>query len=158
MKKFIVLLFICVSSLSAIHAMDGCNQQMTPEEFRLKLQTYITDKAELTTEEAAKFFPVYFELQDKKKSLNDKVRRQLQQGRNEKTTDAEYEEILLKVYDTRIEAGQLEKSYYDKFKQILSPRKIYLVQKADTKFHRDLVRNVHSKGGANPASSRGKKR
>ena len=46
---------------------------MSPDEFRAKQKAYITEKAGLTKEEAAKFFPVYFEVQDRKKQLNDEA-------------------------------------------------------------------------------------
>lgn len=51
-----------------LRAADGCNQRLSPAEFRARQKAYITEKAGLTKEEAARFFPLYFELQDKKKS------------------------------------------------------------------------------------------
>ena len=103
--------------------MDGCNQHLSPDEFRAKQKAYITEKAGLTKEEAAKFFPVYFELQDRKKQLNDEAWNLLRKGRDEKTTEAQYNEILEGVYDARIATNRLEKTYYEKFKKILSNKK-----------------------------------
>ena len=40
--------------------------RMTPEEYRAKQQEFITRHAELTPEESDAFFPLYFELQNKK--------------------------------------------------------------------------------------------
>lgn len=141
---------ICIGCAPVLRAADGCQQ--TPDEFRAKLQAFITEKAELTPGEAAKFFPVYFELQDKKRAVNDKVWKQIQKGKDDNLSDAAYEEVLLNVYDLRIEADKLDKVYYEKFKAILSPKKIYMVQRADTYFHRELVRNVHSRGAKPPVA------
>ena len=80
-------------------ASDGCDQHLSPEEFRAKQKAFITEKAGLTSEEAAKFFPLYFELQDRKKQLNDEAWKLLRQGKDEKTTEAQYEEIMEGVYD-----------------------------------------------------------
>ena len=73
MKKLIVLFIVMCSFIPLSWAMDGCNQHLSPDEFRAKQKAYITEKAGLTKEEAAKFFPVYFELQDRKKQLNDEA-------------------------------------------------------------------------------------
>ena len=99
MKKLIVLFIVMCSFIPLSWAMDGCNQHLSPDEFRAKQKAYITEKAGLTKEEAAKFFPVYFELQDRKKQLNDEAWNLLRKGRDEKTTDAQYNEILEGVYD-----------------------------------------------------------
>ena len=101
----------------------------------------------MTKEEAAKFFPVYFELQDRKKQLNDEAWNLLRKGRDEKTTEAQYNEILEGVYDARIATNRLEKTYYEKFKKILSNKKIYLVQRAEMRFNRELLKGMHHKGG-----------
>ena len=157
MKKLIVLFIVMCSFIPLSWAMDGCNQHLSPDEFRAKQKAYITEKAGLTKEEAAKFFPVYFELQDRKKQLNDEAWNLLRKGRDEKTTEAQYNEILEGVYDARIATNRLEKTYYEKFKKILSNKKIYLVQRAEMRFNRELLKGMHHKGGE-PQKPQGKKK
>ncbi len=130
MKKLIILLIIVCGFTPALRAMGSPNQHLSPKEFRAKQQAFITEKAGLTQEEAAKFFPVYFELQDRKKQLNDEAWKLLRSGKDEKTTDTQYGEILEGVYDARIASDRLDKTYFEKFKKILSCKKIYLVQRA----------------------------
>lgn len=143
MKKRIVLLFVWIGSTALSFANDGCNQHLSPEEFRAKQKAFITQKADLTAGEAEKFFPLYFELQDKKKNYTDEIWKLLRKSWGEETmTDAQYEEILLKVYDLRIESDKLDKVYYTKFKKVLSPQKIFQVQKAEARFHRELLKGV----------------
>ena len=115
-------------------ASDGCDQHLSPEEFRAKQKAFITEKAGLTSEEAAKFFPLY-----------------------EKTTEAQYEEIMEGVYDARIASDRLDKTYFDKFKKILPCKKIYLVQRAEMRFHRELLKGMHKKGDAPPRKTQGKR-
>lgn len=146
MKRLIILLFIICGFTPLLWAMDGCNQQrMSPEEFRAKQKAFIIEKAGLNKEEAAKFFPVYFELQDKKKALNDKAWGLLRKGKDNKTTEAQYAEILKGVYDARSASDKLERDYYEKFKKILSNKKIYMVQKAEMRFHRELLKSANRK-------------
>ena len=146
MKRLIILLFIICGFTPLLWAMDGCNQQrLSPEEFRAKQKAFIIEKVGLNKEEAAKFFPVYFELQDKKKALNDKAWGLLRKGKDDKTTEAQYAEILKGVYDARSASDKLERDYYEKFKKILSNKKIYMVQKAEMRFHRELLKSANRK-------------
>ena len=146
MKRLIILLFIICGFTPLLWAMDGCNQQrLSPEEFRAKQKAFIIEKAGLNKEEAAKFFPVYFELQDKKKALNDKAWGLLRKGKDDNTTEAQYAEILKGVYDARSASDKLERDYYEKFKKILSNKKIYMVQKAEMRFHRELLKSANRK-------------
>ena len=123
-------------------AADGCNQRLSHAEFRARQKAYITEKAGLTKEEAARFFPLYFELQDKKKEQNDKAWSLIRQGKDEKTTEAQYDVIMEGVYDARIAADRLDKTYFAKFKKILSAKTLYLVQKAEMRFHRELLKGM----------------
>lgn len=149
MKKLIVLLWIVCSVAPLLRAAGGPEQHLTPGEFRAKQKAFIAERAGLSKEEAAKFFPVYFELQDRKKQLNDEAWKLLRSGRDEKTTEAQYEEILEGVYDARIASDRLDKTYFEKFKKILPCKKIYLVQKAEMRFHRELLKGVNRDKGSN---------
>lgn len=40
--------------------------KLSKEEFRARQEAFITENAQLTPKEAKEFFPLYFELQDKK--------------------------------------------------------------------------------------------
>lgn len=71
MKKyflFLIMAFLCIT-VEAQKSQNKC----TEEEFRAKKQAYIAEQAELTPEETAKFFPIYFELEKLKKEANRKA-------------------------------------------------------------------------------------
>ncbi len=143
MKKWIVLFWLFCSFVPQLWA--GDHQHLTKDEFRAKQKNFIAEKAGLTKEEATKFFPLYFELQDKKKELNDKAWELIKKGKDEDASEEEYAEILEGVYDSRIASDRLEKSYLEKFKKILSYKKIYLVQRAEMRFHRELIKGINEK-------------
>ena len=120
-KRLITLLLPLFLYCCFLHAQASDNhhhQRLTPEEFRAKQQAFITLKAKLTEEEAARFFPIYFELQDQKK----------REG----------------FYDARIASSQLEKTYFEKFKKILPCKKIYLVHRAEMRFRRQLLKELRN--------------
>ena len=102
-QKLTTLLFILCLTLS-VQAQK--KPGFSKEEFRAKQEAYLTQKAELTAEEAGKFFPIYFELQDRKKAINDKAWQKARKGKNPNTTDAEYEEIVDEIAHARLESDK----------------------------------------------------
>lgn len=142
MMKRALIWIVVLAFAPLVWATGGCDQRLSKEEFRARQQAYITEKAGLTAAEAEDFFPLYFELQDRKQQLNDEAWKLMREGKKEGVTEARYDEIMESVYDARIAADRLEKSYYGKFKKILSSKKIYLVQQAEMRFHRELLRQA----------------
>lgn len=141
LRKFLIIGAVW-SGLScfSLTAQSPQKNRISPEEFRARQKEFLIQKAELTPEEAAKFFPVYFELQDKKQAINSKAWEQAHQGKEKGTTDAEYEKIVEDVIQARIASSQLDLEYLKAFKKILSPAKIYKLQRAEMKFHRHLFK------------------
>ena len=148
MKRLSVIVIVLFGLMLSAWSSGGVCQQLTKEEFRAKQQAFLTEKAGLTVEEAAKFFPLYFELQDRKQKLNDNAWKLLRQGKKDG-------EILDGVYDARVASSELERSYMKKFQKILSNKKIYLIQRAEMRFHRELLKGMHGKnGGKRPAQKK----
>lgn len=141
MKRLLLLMMISCFSVVGLFAQDGGRPRMSQEEFRQKQTAYLMDKADLTKEEAAKFFPLYFELQDKKKALNDLAWSQVKKGKRENMTEAQYESVITSVLNARIASDKLEKAYFFKFKAILSCEKIFKIQGAEMRFHRELLKD-----------------
>ena len=82
--------------LAAITASAQDNKRkphFSPEEFQAKQRAYITEKAELTTEEADAFFPLFFELQKKKFELERNARKDFKRQRGEKMTKEQLEQV-----------------------------------------------------------------
>ena len=152
MKKFVLLFVLCCCIVPSLRAFDGCEQRLSREEFRTRQKEFLAKEAGLTTKEAKNFFPLYFELQDKKKELNDESWRLMRQGENGNLAESEYAKIIEKVCDNRIAADELDKNYIEKFKKVISSRKIFLLQRAETRFHREMLRGMNHK--ENPTRKR----
>lgn len=150
MKRALVLWIAVLAFAPLVWAMGGCDQRLSKDEFRARQQAYITEKAGLTPQEAEAFFPLYFELQDRKHQLNEEAWQLMREGKKENLTDDRYDEIMEGVYDARIASDRLEKTYYGKFKKILSSKKIYQVQRAEMRFHRELLKGMRGKGRRAP--------
>lgn len=152
MRKLSILIVLILGFTPLLWANNGNQPKLTQEEFRARQQSFITERAGLTQEEVAKFFPLYFELQDRKKDLNGKAWILMRKGKKEETTEEQYGEIMEGVLDARIEADKLEKEYLRKFQKILSNKKIYLIQHAEMRFHRELLKGM--RGNNKPKEKR----
>ena len=149
MNRYILISLLVLGSLTcgSLRADDGIDQgRLTEAEFRAKQQEYITESAGLTEAEAERFFPVYFELQDHKKALNEQTRELNRRGHDEDLTEADYHKLLDEMYATRQQSDRIEQEYYDKFKKILSYKKIFLVQRAEMRFHMEIVKGMKPGG------------
>lgn len=146
MKNLFFLLLLLIGTGSQLQAQGKKHHScLSVEEFRAKQQAYITEKADLNKEEAANFFPVYYELQDKKKKINDRVWKCIKQGKKAETTEKQYDELIEQILDGRVEADELEKIYYRKFRKILPASKLFKIQHAEIKFHREVLKGAHKK-------------
>lgn len=140
MMHRLAILFIVICIGTSIQAQE---KRISKEEFRERQEAFFIKEAGLTEEEASKFFPLYYELQDRRKAINDIGWEQMRKGKNSETTEAEYAEIIEKVAKAHVDAEKLDLEYLKKFKQILSAKKIYNFQRAEMKFRHDMLKNVH---------------
>lgn len=151
MRKYL-LLFIGVICLTAT-AQEQNNHQhrprMTKEEMRAKQQDFLTRHADLTEEESTAFFPLYFELQDKKHEANRRVWKQARAVPHDERTEEDCNKIIDSLADVKIECATLEKEYLQKFKKILPAKKLMRVQMAEDRFQRELLRGMQQ-GGKKP--------
>ena len=136
-KQYLLLLLACLFCLPTIaQKKEKCSE----EEFRNKKQTYLTEQAGLTAKEAELFFPIYFELQGKKKAINRSTWKKAKKGLQAQTTEEEYENILQEFIKTEEQNMILDKEYLKKYQSVLSNKKIFKVLHAEIKFNRNMLK------------------
>lgn len=117
--------------------------QFSPEEFRSRQQKFLTEKSGLTEEEAEKFFPVFFELQQKKNDINFNSRENVNAQRSTgPLTDEECTALIDKLADAKLKTAKLEKEYLERFKKIVPASKLLRIQIAETQFGSELIKEM----------------
>ena len=127
-----------------VSAQDNKHPRFNPEEFKAKLEAFITHKAGLTAEESAKVFPIYHEMKDKQRELRQKefkLKKSLPQSDNDK----DYQDILDKVAQLHIEAAKIEESYNKKMYKAIPAKKVYAITLAEDAFHREMLKKFNNK-------------
>jgi hypothetical protein len=132
------LAFVVIS----LHAQVDNRQRFDRQEFMTKHNAFITAEIGLTGDEAVEFIPMENQMKEKLFEIGNECRKLNREVRSRKSIS---DEMYLKLIDcnleTRLKELRLEKEYYEKFKKILSPEKLYRYQQAEFKFMREFMGN-----------------
>lgn len=103
---------------------------------------FLTNALDLTSDESAKFWPVYNEYAKKRmelrKDLMDKKRNMRDQNLSEEESEKELEEQL-SVQEKEL---SLKRSYYEKFKAILPAQKLAKLEPSEKEFNHEVLRKL----------------
>lgn len=111
-----------------------------PQEFRKKVEGYITREARLTPQEAKAFFPLYHQMKEQQRNLQAKINRAIQRVEREKLSEADCKRIISLVQKLQEQFNGLEKCYHSKFAKVLPAEKILRVMNAERNFGREMFR------------------
>ncbi len=144
MNKIFTIIFVAVLVIwvNPANGQIPNGKSMPPMDrgsIQAKKNAFITAELGLTPEEAAEFIPLSQELEARKFEMNQrckKLSRELKHKRNISNDD--YDKVIKLCLDINIQEAQLEKEYYDKFREILSPEKLYKYRSAELKFARSI--------------------
>lgn len=156
MKRYLLLIISILCLTASAQQQSGTQRplRMTPEEFQAKQKEFIAQHAELTPEESAAFFPLYFELQNKKHEANRNVWKKARAVKPHERTEEECDEMIDALADVKIECATLEKEYLMKFKEILPAKKLMRVQMAEDRFQRELLKGMQQGRGKKTVEKR----
>lgn len=143
MKFSVRHIFVIISLLLSLSAFSQRGKQDKIEALKV---SFITNKLDLSTQEAQGFWPVYNEYSDKIKFARKNFRSQHNTITDFKT-DKEAEDYLnaeLKLKQTELE---LHKEYYEKFKKMLGAKKTGLLRLAEEEFKKEIIKTI--KGNSN---------
>lgn len=134
MKKCLIVIMSLLMVL-AVHAQE--QKKFSPEKFDAEMEEYITRKAELDPQDAAKLFPIFREMHKKQRSIYSRMRGL---GNQKPADDAACAEAIKERDKCNLELKQLEQHYHQKMLQVVSASKLYDVIKAETRFYRKMMR------------------
>ncbi len=111
-------------------------------EMRAYKHQFIAKELNLSKEQQSGFFPVYDEMDDKLMQINLETR-ELERAVNEnkEASDTEIEAAATAIFNQKEREGKIENEYFDKFKEVLTPRQLLLLKSAEKKFTQRLVRH-----------------
>jgi hypothetical protein len=136
MKKLILSAVLMLMVVLCAQAEE--QQKFSPEKFQADLEQFITTEANLTNEEAAKFFPLYREMQQKQRVVYNKMHELFKLPKDE----ASCKKAMQRRDQLEIELKQIAQTYHNKFLHVIPASKVIGTIIAEDKFHRRAFRNI----------------
>ena len=156
MKQFITIVCLLLTlSVSAQNrrpngnpnANPNASGQFSPAEYAKQQREFFTRNAELTQEEADAFFPIYNELQQKKREINRQIRMTMRQEPGTQISEEQSLKAIDAKADANIKIAELEKEYLNKFKEVLPASKILKIQNAEEQFNSQILKDIQQTRG-----------
>lgn len=141
MKTINILLFLLLMvkiSISQPH------QQQCKHREQIKAQkiAFLTNKLNLTVQEAQNFWPIYNEFERKKEELHENQKKLYAQFEKETLNDAELLDLADKYIELEVSEAKLLAEYHNKFKKVLPIRKVVILYNSDRMFKKELLRQL----------------
>ncbi|MBO4905952.1 MAG: hypothetical protein J5486_02810 [Bacteroidaceae bacterium] len=143
---FIFTLLLPLMLFAQQHTAGGERPRFNPQEFQQRMQQTITREAELTTEEATAFFPIYNEMKQKQRTINDQIR-DLKRQTPGCGSEADYLTAITRIKQLQVEMAEVERDYYQRLCGAVSPVKVFKAMRAEDNFHRSMVREGRRQQG-----------
>lgn len=145
--KYSTLLLLLISIVTFAQPNRRFNEKK--EQVKALKVSFITNELDLSSEEAAKFWPVYNAFEDKQQEIRkQKVKTYtLRPNDNslDKLSEKEAATLLVQMESTEEELHQLKKKFIVTLKTILPATKILKLKKAEDEFSRKLLQQYRDK-------------
>lgn len=144
-KILLILLF-----LVSVHSFSQQPMSEKKEQIRALKVGFITNELSLTTDEAAKFWPIYNAFDDKQFELRHQkmkvFRSKMTDDALDKMSEKEASALLAQMENNEDDLYQLRKKFIDNLQGVLPPIKIIKLKKAEDDFNRKLLQQYRNKG------------
>jgi hypothetical protein len=137
MKKYIYL--VAIIATISLNAMAQKGERLEA----MKIG-FITERLNLSSDEAKIFWPVYNKFTEDLKKLRQSTKGKIAEEMDEMPamTDAEAEKVLNDMVSFKINEAELLKKYATEFKKVLPVKKVVLLFKAENDFKRELLKKL----------------
>lgn len=118
---------------------------------------FLTQKLDLTPDEAQKFWPVYNEFQKKREELHKKRKEDFKSAKTniDSLSDKQVESIVDGEMAFRQKNVDLEKEYHSKFKSALPIKKVAKLYRAEDMFAHRLLEQISERGRGDHGGRKG---
>jgi Spy/CpxP family protein refolding chaperone len=146
--KKLILVFLLLLTANTFAQNSMMSKEKRDKIKSLKI-AFITSELSLTSEEAAKFWPIYNTFEDKQQDIRkQKMKGYIDRMDDEsldKLSEKEASTLLVQMESTEDELYQAKKKLINSLKGVLPPVKILKLKKAEDDFNRKLLQQYRDK-------------
>jgi hypothetical protein len=141
MKQTLLAIFLLLTlALERTHAQQNDSQKIESAKIG-----FITNRLNLTTEQAPQFWAVYNDYNGRKKEFNRKIRQLIgENSRQNNLTDADALTRLKELNGSKQKLADLDDEYMARFLKVISPVQLQELYKAERDFNRRLLEKLNS--------------
>ncbi len=144
MKK-ILLIVLSLTSLLSFGQRER-KQDSHHEKIDAMRVAFITKEAELTTEEAQVFWPIYNELTDKVRAIEkEDIKAHIEGMKAEDRTEKQVEDGIQAHFKREAQKLAIQKEYHERLKKVLTVTKIEKVYISEFRFKRKLMKEYKNR-------------
>ncbi|MEO9476332.1 MAG: hypothetical protein ABJG41_12380 [Cyclobacteriaceae bacterium] len=153
MKKLLVISIIWLSGLGVSAQSQEALRKI--EAARIAL---ITERLELTPEQAEKFWPIYREYSEKQREIRKEFQELKQNYDPSQASEEESKTILNLGYQIKERQLELDKTYAQRMQQIVTSRQLMNLRKAEEDFRNMLMKRIREQSIQRQRSENDKQR
>ena len=138
MKRIISLLILVLAITSTATAQNS-RTKFSTDMYQAKHEMIIRECG-LTMTQQKHFMPLYEQMEREIYQVNRNARALAAEVEKKKNpTDRDYEAAASALSRTRIQEGEIEAKYFEKFSKILTKKQLFLLKQAEVKFTRQMI-------------------
>ncbi len=139
--KNIIIVMVCMLSFSA-YAQEKPSKQKREDKVKAWKIAFITERLDLTSDEAQKFWPIFNAFETETKALREKYKLEPDANKDGQVSEEEAEKALAKQVELRQAQVDLMKKYNIEFKKAIPTRKIVMLYQANEDFKKVLLQRL----------------
>ena len=140
MKKIFTLILVLIIANFSF----GQGFKEKKEKIKALKVAFITEKLNLTTEEAQKFWPIYNAFDEKQFEIRHNKKRESLEG-IDNLSEKEAQSLIAEMQSHEEEMYQLKKKFIADLQKVLPAKKIILLKKTEDEFNRKLLREFRER-------------
>jgi Spy/CpxP family protein refolding chaperone len=139
MKRWITILIAALVITSAATAQSNGRTKFATDMYQAKHEMIIQELG-LTQTQQKQFMPLYEQMEREIYQVNRNARALAAEVEKKKNpTDHDYEAAASALSNTRVQEGEIEAKYFEKFSKILSKKQLFQLKQAERKFTREML-------------------
>ena len=139
MKRIVSILILALALTTTLTAQNNGRTKFATDMYQAKHEMIIQEVG-LTQTQQKQFMPLYETMERESYQVNRNARDLAAEVEKKKNpSDRDYEAAASALSNTRVQEGEIEAKYFEKFSKILSKRQLFLLKMAEAKFTRQML-------------------
>lgn len=143
-KVGVSIFFVCIAIIGIAQNSGQNNRDAYKDKMAAVKVGYLTEKLDLTEDEASKFWPVYNQEREEIKALKPEKKEKLE---SEEMSDEQLEKHIFEKFEIEQKKLNIQQAYVQKYIAILGVRKTAELYKAEQDFKREILAKLQKGQG-----------